>query len=459
MAVTADSVSAWPSGLRRLGERLARRGARRAERVAVAVGGFCAGPLGAGAGLPSAVRAAAERALLGGRRAVMRTRDRAWAVGGIAEPCPALVAAWGEPGADPRALLGAVEAWEEELAGSLLPEALRADPLLAVEAAAPSLAAATADLRRIAAAPLNLLLLGPTGAGKEVLARAVHAASRRRGAFVAENCAAIPESLVEAELFGVRRGAFTGAVADREGRIAEAQHGTLFLDEIGDLPLPAQSKLLRALQEGEVRPLGAARAVAVDVRVLAATHCDVRARAAAGTFRSDLFFRLAGAVVEIPPLAARRGDIPCLAAALLARLAREGIGPGRRLGRDALRALAQHAWDGNVRELDNLLRRAAALATGPEIGAEDLRLPPARPAPGNLEAAAIRDALGQSLGVKADAARRLGWSRQKLYRRLAALGLEDAPGLLEGAWRGPPPGSHRGAAAASRVGAAQRPEP
>nr|MCU0230399.1 sigma 54-interacting transcriptional regulator [Acidobacteriota bacterium] len=325
---------------------------------------------------------------------------------------------------DPARLMRAVETWEEELASSLLPEALQADPLLAVEASAPSLGAAAADLRRIAAAPLNLLLLGPTGAGKEVLARAIHAASRRRGAFVAENCAAIPETLVEAELFGVRRGAFTGAIADREGRIAEAQHGTLFLDEIGDLPLSAQTKLLRALQEGEVRPLGATRPLAVDVRVLAATHRDVRALAAAGAFRSDLFFRLAGAVIEIPALAARRSDLPFLAAALLARLAREGIGPGRRLGSAELRALAQHAWEGNVRELDNLLRRAAALAGGPQIGVADLRLPPARRIGGNLEAAAIRDALGQALGVKADAARRLGWSRQKLYRRLEALGIE-----------------------------------
>ena len=434
MAAPTDSVSAWPPGLQRLAERVARRGGEQTTRVAVTVGGFSAGAPGPGFRFPRAVRAAAERALLGRRRRLLRCHGRLWAVGAVAEPCPALVAAWAERHGDPTALAGAVEAWEEELAGELLSEALRSDPLLAVEASSPSLAPAIADLRRIAGAPLNLLLLGPTGAGKEVLARAIHAASRRRGSFVAENCAAIPESLVEAELFGVRRGAYTGAIADRDGRIAEAQHGTLFLDEIGDLPLPAQSKLLRALQEGEIRPLGATRAIAVDVRVLAATHRDVRALAAAGGFRSDLFFRLAGAVVEIPPLAARRGDIPCLAAALLARLTREGIGPGRRLGLDAVRALVQHPWDGNVRELDNLLRRAAAFATGPEIGAADLRLPPGHRASGNLEVAAIRDALGQSLGVKADAARRLGWSRQKLYRRLAALGIDD---------RQAPPAVHR----------------
>jgi transcriptional regulator of acetoin/glycerol metabolism len=426
MAAPVDSVSAWPPGLRRLAERVARRGGERPARVAVVVGGFSAGSPGPGFRVPPVVRNAAERALLAGQRRVLNCRGRTWAVGAVAEPCPALVAAWDDCAGDPSALVGTVEAWEEELAGELLPDALRADPLLAVEASAPSLAPAIADLRRIAGAPLNLLLLGPTGAGKEVLARAIHAASRRRGAFVAENCAAIPEPLVEAELFGVRRGAYTGAVGDRDGRIAEAQHGTLFLDEIGDLPLPAQSKLLRALQEGEVRPLGATRPITVDVRVLAATHRDVRTPAAAEAFRRDLFFRLAGAVVEIPPLAARRGDLPCLAAVLLARMRREGIGPGRRLGGGALRALAQHPWEGNVRELDNLLRRAAALASGPEIGADDLRLPPARTSPGNLEVAAIRDALGQSLGVKADAARRLGWSRQKLYRRLAALGLDDA---------------------------------
>jgi DNA-binding NtrC family response regulator len=435
MAAPVDSVSACPPGPGRLGERIARRSGERGPGVAVAIGGFSAGSRGPGFRFPPAVRAAAERALLCGRPRVLHGHGQVWAVGAVAEPCPALVAVWAERLGDPAELVGAVEAWEEELAGELLPEALRADPLLAVEASAPSLAPAIADLRRIAGAPLSLLLLGPTGTGKEVLARAIHAASRRCGLFVAENCAAIPESLVEAELFGVKRGAYTGAIADRDGRMAEAQRGTLFLDEIGDLPLPAQSKLLRALQEREIRPLGATRAIAVDVRVLAATHRDVRALAAAGAFRSDLFFRLAGAVVEIPPLAARRGDIPCLAATLLARLAREGIGPGRRLGSDALRALARHPWEGNVRELDNLLRRSAALAAGPEIGAGDLRLPPSHGTPGNLEVAAIRDALGQSLGVKADAARRLGWSRQKLYRRLAALGIDQRQGGPEGAGR------------------------
>ncbi len=441
MAAPVDSVSAWPPGLRRLGERLARRLDERPARVAVAVGGSVVGSPGPGFRWPSIVRAAAERALLSGRPRVLRWRGRAWAAGAVAEPCPALVAAWGDRALDPTALIHAVETWEEELAGELLPEALRADPLLGVEASAPSLAPAIADLRRIAGAPLNLLLLGPTGAGKEVLARAVHAASGRRGRFVAENCAAIPESLVEAELFGVRRGAYTGAIADRDGRIAEAQQGTLFLDEIGDLPLAAQSKLLRVLQEGEIRPLGATRALTVDVRVLAATHRDVRALAAAGTFRSDLYFRLAGAVVEIPPLAARRDDLPFLAATLLARLTREGIGPGRRLGTAALRALAQHPWAGNVRELDNLLRRAAALAAGPEIGAAELRLRPEGRAPGNLEVAAIREALGQSCGVKSDAARRLGWSRQKLYRRLAALGIDGRP---VNAPQRPSPGSPAG---------------
>ncbi len=424
MAALVDSVSAWPPGLRRLGERIARRHGRLPARVAVAVGGFVIGSPDPGFRLPSVVRAAAERALLSGRPRVLSAHGRTWGAGAVAEPCPALVAAWGDRRGEPAVLLREVEAWEEVLAGELLPEALRADPLLAVEASSPSLAPAIADLRRIAGAPLDLLLLGPTGTGKEVLARAVHAASGRSGRFVAENCAAIPESLVEAELFGVRRGAYTGAVADREGRIAEARQGTLFLDEIGDLPLLAQSKLLRVLQEREIRPLGATRASAVDVRVMAATHRDVRALAAAGAFRSDLYFRLAGAVVEIPPLAARRDDLPFLAATLLARLKREGIGPGRRLGGAALRALAQYPWAGNVRELDNLLRRAAALAAGPEIGAADLRLPPERRAPGNLEVAAIREALGLSLGVKSDAARRLGWSRQKLYRRLAALGLD-----------------------------------
>lgn len=315
------------------------------------------------------------------------------------------------------------------LAEKVVPELLQRDPLLSFLATSPSLAPQVEAWRKVARTNLSALLCGETGTGKEVVARALHRASGRRGDFVAENCAAIPEGLLEAELFGVRRGAFTGASENRRGRLQEARGGTLFLDEIGDLPLCLQVKLLRVLQEREVRSLGGPRPEPVDIRVIAATHRDLSTLIAGGLFRSDLYYRLAGVVIEIPPLRERPLDLPFLAATLLARLEREGSGPGRFLTPRALAFLQETPWPGNIRELEHVLQRAAALSAGPLIEPEALgTLRPRTPPHGeNLEAAAINQALRLAGGVKTAAARHLGWTRQKLYRRLAALGLDSGP--------------------------------
>ena len=368
-----------------------------------------------------AARRMAELALLAERERTLVEGRRTWLVSAVEGPYPGICgvsAADVGRDVDLRPVLAAVRRQFARRQAFAL--AVADDPFAPLLAASPSLAAAADTLRRVAPTKLSVLILGETGAGKEVLARALHAASGRAGPFVAENCAALPEALLEAELFGARRGAFTGASIDRKGRIAEAHGGTLLLDEIGDLPAPLQAKLLRALQTGEVRALGADRARAVDVRIVAATHR--RVDASGSGFRRDLYYRLAAVVVEAPPLRARRGDLPYLVASLLARAAAEGLGPGRRIDGEGLAVLACADFPGNVRELDNLLRRAAALSTGPSIPGPLLRPPPpSAEFPTNLEARAILEALKLADGKKTEAARRLGWTRQKLYRRLAAL--------------------------------------
>ena len=228
----------------------------------------------------------------------------------------------------------------------------------------PALAQRLTDVGRLAATDVPVVLEGPSGAGKEVVARGVHEASGRRGAFVAVNCGAIPGGLVESELFGYRRGAFSGAAADKVGLIAAADQGTLFLDEIGDLPIAMQPTLLRALQERAVTPVGATSPIPVDFRLISATHRDLPAMVAAGSFRLDLWTRLAGFTVELPPLARRREDLATIIVDLGARLA-----PGRALAftADAARALLDHPWIGNVRELERVLAAALVLAGDGEI--------------------------------------------------------------------------------------------
>ncbi|NYF20916.1 DNA-binding NtrC family response regulator [Xanthomonas sp. JAI131] len=286
-----------------------------------------------------------------------------------------------------------------------------------------------------AASDLPVLVSGETGTGKELVARALHRASARAGAaFVAVNCAAIPAELIESELFGYRKGAFSGAVADRPGLIREADGGTLFLDEIGDMPLPMQAKLLRFLQEGEVSPLGGRGAQKVDVRVVAATHRELAQLVADGRFRSDLRYRLNVVPIELPPLRERGDDIVLLAQHFL----EEGASAPRTLSAAAQARLRAYPWPGNVRELRNAMQRCQVLVRTPTIEAHDLdevlagdtaatsAETPALTLPdaiAQLERQMIQAALTQAQGNRAEAARRLGIHRQLLYRKLDDYGL------------------------------------
>jgi transcriptional regulator with PAS, ATPase and Fis domain len=293
--------------------------------------------------------------------------------------------------------------------------------------------------RRAAQTDSTVLLLGETGTGKELLAQAIHAGSARaERAFVGVNLAAVPETLLEAEFFGVAPGAYTGADRKgREGKFALADGGTLFLDEVGDMPLALQAKLLRALQEQEIEPLGSNRVIKVDVRVIAATSRDLRRLVAEGRFREDLYYRLNVLPIRVPPLRERMGDMEALAESLLESIAvRTGL-PQRELAPSALAVLAAHSWPGNIRELRNVLEQAAMLTDNARLGAEDFAriLPPAparqepggaapaRPLPqliAELERSSIELALAATGGNKASAAKMLGISRATLYEKLAA---------------------------------------
>ena len=221
---------------------------------------------------------------------------------------------------------------------------------------------------KVARSMAPVLVRGESGTGKELVARAIHACSHRaEGPFVAVNCSAIPETLLEAEFFGARKGSYTGATADREGYFQAARGGTLFLDEIGDLPLAMQSKLLRAIQERQVRALGSTQEEAVDVRVVSATHKDLAADVHAGRFRQDLYYRLNVIEIVVPPLRERREDLPALCEALLARIAQESGMPVPVLSRGVVEQLCNHPLGGNVRELENLLHRAVAMSDGNEL--------------------------------------------------------------------------------------------
>jgi two-component system response regulator PilR (NtrC family) len=230
---------------------------------------------------------------------------------------------------------------------------------------------------KVARSMAPVLVSGESGTGKELVARAIHEVSVRAGQpFVAVNCSAIPEQLLEAEFFGYRKGAFTGAMEDREGFFQAANSGTLFLDEIGDLPLAMQSKLLRAIQERSVRPVGAVTEAAVNVRLLSATHKDLAAEVHLGQFRQDLYYRLNVIEIRVPPLRERLEDLVVISEHVLERIARDaGVSPAPRLTRDALVHLERYAFPGNVRELENLLHRAVALSGGGAIDVYDLGLP------------------------------------------------------------------------------------
>jgi two-component system nitrogen regulation response regulator GlnG len=256
---------------------------------------------------------------------------------------------------------------------------------------------------RVAARDISVLITGDSGTGKELVARAIHTASERaQHPFVAVNTAAIPRELLESELFGHERGAFTGAVAAREGRFREASGGTLFLDEIGDMPVDLQAKLLRVLQNGEVTPVGGNRAVAVDVRIVAATHRDLDVALAEGSFREDLLYRLRVVPIQIPKLADRGEDIRMLAEHFVSRYAEELSDGNPFLAEETIEFLAEYQWPGNVRELENAIKRALVLSSGDVLQTEDFAflLGEARPAdPGGnlteLVEADVREALGR----------------------------------------------------------------
>ncbi|QIQ86223.1 PEP-CTERM-box response regulator transcription factor [Erythrobacter sp.] len=291
---------------------------------------------------------------------------------------------------------------------------------------APEMVKVARTIERVARTSVSVMLLGASGTGKELLAKGLHDASdRAEGPFIAINCAAIPENLLESELFGHEKGAFTGAVKTTEGKIESANGGTLFLDEVGDIPLPLQVKLLRFLQERTIERIGGRKAISVDTRIVCATHQNLEAMITEGTFREDLFYRLAEIVVRIPGLAERHGDAVLLAKAFLKRFAKE-MNPGvTGFAPDALAAIDRHEWPGNVRELENRVKRAVIMADGKLVGAEDLDFAAAEEEEAevlNLKAAreqsdrrVIRHALARSEGNISNTAKLLGISRPTLY--------------------------------------------
>ena len=301
--------------------------------------------------------------------------------------------------------------------------------------AAPEMVRVARTIERVANTSVSVMLLGASGTGKELLARGLHEASDRRdGSFVAINCAAIPETLLEAELFGHEKGAFTGAVKTTEGKIEQAHGGTLFLDEVGDIPLPLQVKLLRFLQERTIERIGGRSAIAVDTRIVCATHQDLEAMTADGRFREDLFYRLAEIVVKIPGLAERPGDAVLLAKAFLKRFAGEMNPQVRGFAPDALAAIDGWPWPGNVRELENRVKRAVIMTDGKLVSAEDLDLDDAEGSEHealNLKSAReqsdrrmIRQALARSEGNISSTAKLLGISRPTLYDLLKQYDLQ-----------------------------------
>jgi DNA-binding NtrC family response regulator len=300
------------------------------------------------------------------------------------------------------------------------------------------------QIRRVADSDANVLIQGESGTGKELVAQAIHQHGRRRaGPFVALNCAALPETLLEAELLGTVRGAYTGADRDRAGLIEEAGGGTLFLDEIAEASPAFQAKLLRVLQERSVRPLGARRERRVDVRVIAATHRDLQREIAVQRFRTDLYYRLRVLPIDVAPLRKRTEDISILAHHFLTRFSERESKPVPGIEREAIRLLEAHTWPGNVRELENELHRALALSDGPRLGPADFAIDLgaatvcaqdawATRAPGEtlretlerVETWILRRSLESHAGRRAETARSLGLTREGLYKKLKRLNVE-----------------------------------
>lgn len=291
-------------------------------------------------------------------------------------------------------------------------------------------------IEKVASSNATVLLLGESGTGKELLARGLHEASpRRTERFVAINCAAIPENLLESELFGYEKGAFTGAAKTTPGKIETANSGTLMLDEIGDLPLPLQAKLLRFLQERVIERLGGRQEIPVDVRIVCATHQDLKSHISNGRFREDLYYRLAEIVVPIPPLRERQGDAVLLAHALVHKFANEQKRGNMTLSEDAARAIEAYQWPGNVRELENCIKRAVIMTDSPRIASDDIGLETAdnskdgefidlRKVRDDAERKAVVTALARANGNMLRTSEILGVSRPTLYDLLHRLGLK-----------------------------------
>jgi two-component system NtrC family response regulator len=288
-------------------------------------------------------------------------------------------------------------------------------------------------VRKVATSDASVLILGESGTGKEMAALAVHRRSLRKdGAFIAINCSAIPETLLESELFGHEKGSFTGAHSQRKGRIESAAGGTLFLDEIGDIPLPLQVKLLRFLQEQRIERVGGRQEIEVDTRIIAATNADLKKAMAEGRFREDLYYRLAVVVINLPALRERENDIRLLAQEFLRRFATESGKKGLSFDQDASRALLKHSWPGNVRELENRIKRGVIMAESNRLSSVDLELNQGtapmvgatlKEARESVERELINQALRKHSGKIAPAASELGISRPTLYELMEKLGI------------------------------------
>ena len=346
-------------------------------------------------------------------------------------------------------------------APSLAPGPSLAEPRPSTTAASDGLVGESAamselgqQIRRVARSDVPVCLLGESGSGKELVARAIHARSGRSGPFVALNCAAIPSALQDAELFGFERGAFTGAVRQQRGCIEQASGGTLFLDEVGEMSASTQALLLRTLQERAVRRIGGHSEIAVDTRVLSATHRDLEEEVRSGRFRQDLYFRLVVYPLRVPPLRERVSDVPLLVDYFLRKFG-GSPSPITRVSGEAMAALMRYAWPGNVRELENLIRRALLTCDGPELGlccfpaelsgqAQASCCHPARADRDEVrplrevEHRAIVAALRATQGRVAEAAQRLQVGRATLYRRIQQLGI-SLPDLLHRDGEAPPP--------------------
>jgi two-component system NtrC family response regulator len=320
-----------------------------------------------------------------------------------------------------------------EAENSRLAAARAASPIEGIIGSSPQMVSVLRTIEKIAPTDVSVLLLGASGTGKELLAQAIHALSRRaKGPFIPLNCAAIPETLFESELFGHERGAFTGAIKQTLGKIECADGGTLFLDEIGDIPQAIQVKLLRFLQNQVIERIGGRHSIQVDVRIVCATNQNLTDLIADGRFREDLFYRINEVGVQVPPLRERVGDAPLLANYFLRRFATEFNRPVRAFTAGALLAIETHPWRGNVRELENRVKRATIMASSSVIGAEDLELDGAsepkapldlREARLRAEAQVLRQALSQTGSNVSQAAKLLGISRPTLYDLMRQHGL------------------------------------